>query len=210
MPTIPGELCPWIDRQFTDDDGNPLVGGLVYSYVTGTTTPKPTYADATLETENTNPLELDGTGRGTMFLEAGGYDFQVHDATDSPIYTVTAVESVAVTFLSSLGITLATGAQQVTSGYEVLDTDQFVTIDGTGGPDPCVINLPEVADRGLQLTLKNQGDVDVAVTPFASDTIDGAAGVFTLPAAAAGVFPTITFYPTAAGWLIQSGWNGFA
>jgi hypothetical protein len=74
MPTLPGELQPWIDRQFTDDDGVPLAGGLVQYYITGTVTPKDTFADAELTVANSNPGVLDAAGRSVVYLAAGGYD----------------------------------------------------------------------------------------------------------------------------------------
>lgn len=49
--------------QFFDSNGNPLAGGLLYTYVAGTTTPATTYTSVTGLTANTNPIILDAAGR---------------------------------------------------------------------------------------------------------------------------------------------------
>jgi len=55
--------------QFFDDNGNPLAGGKVYTYVAGTTTNKATYTEATESpgTQATNPVILDGSGRALIW-----------------------------------------------------------------------------------------------------------------------------------------------
>jgi len=49
--------------QFFDDDGVPLVGGLLYSYDAGTTTLRTTYTTSTGAIANTNPIVLNAGGR---------------------------------------------------------------------------------------------------------------------------------------------------
>lgn len=49
--------------QFFDNSGDPLNGGLIYTYEPGTTTNKTTYQDATLVTAHANPIVLDAYGR---------------------------------------------------------------------------------------------------------------------------------------------------
>lgn len=48
-------------------DGEPLSGGLVYTYECGTTTPKTTYTDYTGGTENENPVELSTNGDADIY-----------------------------------------------------------------------------------------------------------------------------------------------
>ena len=64
--SIPLSLFP-VTRWF-DDNGAPLVFGLVYTLVAGTNTPQPTYADVNTVAANTNPLVLDASGRGQMWM----------------------------------------------------------------------------------------------------------------------------------------------
>jgi lysophospholipase L1-like esterase len=49
--------------QFLDNNANPLTGGLVYTYLAGTTTPAATYTSSSGGTANTNPIVLDSAGR---------------------------------------------------------------------------------------------------------------------------------------------------
>lgn len=63
FPTPNGE------RTFVDPNGDPYVGGLVFSYVPGTTTPSPTYADEGLTVVNPNPIVLDAAGRCVMWTD---------------------------------------------------------------------------------------------------------------------------------------------
>lgn len=70
--------------QFFDDDGNPLAGGKVHTYVAGTNTKKATYTNAAGNIQASNPLILDAAGRVTMW-GAGAYKFYVTDALDNPV-----------------------------------------------------------------------------------------------------------------------------
>jgi hypothetical protein len=49
--------------QFSDNNGVPLSGGLLYTYAAGTTTPQTTYTSISGVTANTNPVVLDSAGR---------------------------------------------------------------------------------------------------------------------------------------------------
>jgi len=49
--------------QFFTDNGTPLVGGLLYTYLAGTTTPAATYTSSTGVTANANPIVLNAAGR---------------------------------------------------------------------------------------------------------------------------------------------------
>lgn len=77
MPT----LSPPISFQAFNDDGSFMVGGLLYTYAAGTSTPKVTYSDYLLASPNTNPVVLDARGEATLFLD-GNYKYVLHDADD--------------------------------------------------------------------------------------------------------------------------------
>lgn len=65
-----------VKTKFTDDTGLPLIGGQVFSYVEGTSTPKDTYQDRAFTIPNTNPIILDDAGSCQMYLK-GGYRLRV-------------------------------------------------------------------------------------------------------------------------------------
>ncbi len=74
--------------QFADANGRPLAAAEIYTYETGTTTPKATYSDAGLSVANANPIEADSAGRfGDIFLDAGDYRFVLKDADGATIWT---------------------------------------------------------------------------------------------------------------------------
>lgn len=66
--------------QFFYDDGSPVAGGLLYTYLSGTTTPVTTYKDKALAVPNTNPIVLDSAGRCTMYVDTtNDYKFLLKD-----------------------------------------------------------------------------------------------------------------------------------
>lgn len=80
-------LPPVLKQRYFDSNGDPLVGGLLYTYQANTTTPQVTYKDSTgdVGTENTNPIELDANGEADMWLDPTlSYKFVLHDADDVP------------------------------------------------------------------------------------------------------------------------------
>lgn len=78
--------------QFFDDNGDPLSGGKIYTYVTGTTTPLTTYTTSSGLVARTNPIVLDAAGRitdsGEIWLTDGAvYKFVLKTSTDTLIKT---------------------------------------------------------------------------------------------------------------------------
>lgn len=51
-----------------DNNGNALVGGQLFTYAAGTTTPQATYTDSTQTTQNTNPVILNSRGEAQVWL----------------------------------------------------------------------------------------------------------------------------------------------
>jgi hypothetical protein len=82
-------LAPQPKAQFFDANGSPLVGGKVYTYAAGTTTPLQTYTDASGVTPNTNPVILDSRGECNLwFSTATSYKVVLESATDVLQWTV--------------------------------------------------------------------------------------------------------------------------
>ncbi|HHP6322674.1 TPA: hypothetical protein ACSE3H_004285 [Acinetobacter baumannii] len=69
-----------VTAQFVDDNGKPLTGGQVWTYESGTTTPKATYVDPDGGAKNTNPIILDEAGRANIYLDDGAYRVRVLSA----------------------------------------------------------------------------------------------------------------------------------
>jgi hypothetical protein len=67
--------------------GLALVGGKLYTYSAGTSTPKNSYTDSTLGVANANPTILDSRGEANVWLD-GSYKFVLKDSADATIWTV--------------------------------------------------------------------------------------------------------------------------
>ena len=80
-------LTPNPKMQFFDQNGNPLVGGRVYTYLTGTLTPQFTFTDATGTVNNTNPVILDARGEASIWLGNLPYRFILKTAEDVTVWT---------------------------------------------------------------------------------------------------------------------------
>ena len=78
-------------QQFFDNNGDPLTGGKLYSYVAGTTTPQATYTTAAGNVPHANPIILDAAGRvatGEIWVSAGqNYKFVLKTSTEVTIAT---------------------------------------------------------------------------------------------------------------------------
>jgi len=82
-------LTPSPKQQIFGTDGLPLVGGKIFTYAAGTSTPIATYTDSSAGTANTNPIILDSLGQANIWLiNTTAYKFVVKDADDVLLYTV--------------------------------------------------------------------------------------------------------------------------
>jgi hypothetical protein len=81
-------LTPVPKIQFFDINGDPLVGGKLYSYAAGTTTPLATFTDQGGGTPNANPVILDSRGEANVWLGSSSYKLRLTTAADVDIWTV--------------------------------------------------------------------------------------------------------------------------
>lgn len=87
-------LTPFLFSQWFDNSGNPLAGGIINFYASGTLTLANTYSDATGLVPNANPLTLDSSGRPptAIFLQAIPYDMYLFDSLGNTIDTMTSIQ----------------------------------------------------------------------------------------------------------------------
>jgi len=95
-------LTPSPKMQFFDANGNPLVGGKLYTYAAGTNTPLATYTDAGGATPNSNPVILDSRGEANVWLGVTQYKFTLKDSLDNLIWTVDNLNQVDAVTLARL------------------------------------------------------------------------------------------------------------
>lgn len=74
-------------QAYFSSSGTPLVGGRLYTYAAGTSTPKATWSDAAGTTPNTNPVVLDARGEAVIFF-SGAYKLELRDAANAVIWSV--------------------------------------------------------------------------------------------------------------------------
>lgn len=130
-----------VAAQFFDNNGVPLTGGKIYTYLAGTTTPVTTYVNSNGTTAHPNPIILDAAGRvpsGEIWLSDGvSYKFVTKTATDVLIGTydnITGINSNFVSYTNQQEIQTATAGQTVftltTMQYQAGTGSLSVFVDG--------------------------------------------------------------------------------
>ncbi len=103
-------LLPPGKQSYSDSAGLPLAGGKLYTYESGTTTPKATYSDAAGTVPNTNPVVLDARGEAVVFC-FGSYTLVLKTAADVTVWTVDGVAAPAeAAILAAVSTDLASTA----------------------------------------------------------------------------------------------------
>ena len=95
-------LTPTPKMQFFTANGDPLVGGKLYTYMAGTSNPLPTYTDQGGLTANTNPVIMDSRGEASVWLGGGVYKFVLKDSLDTLIWTADNVANTGDLFETAL------------------------------------------------------------------------------------------------------------
>jgi hypothetical protein len=101
---LSSDLGPLLKEQFFDNSGDPLAGGKLYSYASGTATPLATYTDSTALTPNANPIILDAAGRCDLWIGDAPYKFVMTDANDVQLWTVDPVRSLRAQIAAQINI----------------------------------------------------------------------------------------------------------
>ena len=154
-------LAPQPKAQFFDASGSPLVGGKVYTYAAGTTTPLETYTSESAVTPNTNPVILDSRGECNLwFSNASSYKVILESATDVLQWTVDNISTygtlasqnsnnVAITGGTIAGVTITTStitgdisgnAGTVTNGVYLTATQTLTNKTITGLASASTVN----------------------------------------------------------------------
>ena len=133
--------------QLFDNNGNPLAGGKIYTYLAGTTTNAATFTSAAGNIAHSNPIVLDGAGRvpsGEIWLTDGiAYKFVVEDSASALIGTfdnLTGINSNFVNFTNRQELQTATAGQTVfnltTMQYAPGTNNLTVFVDGVNQYGP--------------------------------------------------------------------------
>ena len=97
-------------RYFITGTNRPLAGGLLYTYLAGTTTNAATYSD-NLGTPNTNPVVLDADGQCNLFLDDNvSYRIILKNSAGVTQFDQDRVASISSAQLAALAVTVAATA----------------------------------------------------------------------------------------------------
>lgn len=144
---------PLLKAQFLDDNGNPLSGGLLYTYLAGSSTPVNTYTDSTGGTQNTNPVVLNARGEADVWLSSAlAYKFVLKDSLDAEIWSVD-------------NITIPEG------GGSGINTDQLVKITNADLAAQ-FLNDKLTGGDGVNVTIANPGAVEQLVLSVDTTYLD--------------------------------------
>ena len=137
-------LSPPPKLQFFGTDGLPLVGGKLYTYAAGTTTPLATYTDHTASSQNTNPIILNSAGQANVWLiDTTTYKYVLTTANDVLLFTVDYV-SVPLT-TNSFASPPPIGSNVPNEGtFTNLNVVDLMTLEGTGA---AIMNVGTTGER---------------------------------------------------------------
>lgn len=151
--------------QFFDNNGSPLAGGLVYTYVAGTTTPVVTYTTNTGTIANPNPIVLDSAGRtpAQIWLTSGNsYKFVLQTSAGVTLKTddnVFASFQLAVEVGIAVGLGASSVATNIAVGTTALDSNTTGANNTAVGYDAMTANT-----TGVQNTVVGSGALDANTT----------------------------------------------
>jgi hypothetical protein len=155
-------LCPSPRLQFLDVNGEPLAGGLLYSYAAGTSTPQATYQDANGAAANTNPVVLDAGGFANVWLAALTYKLVLQNASAVVQWTQDNVSAVSLAEL------------------QANNTFASITVTGNAaiGGNETVAGLLTAASATITGSAAVQGNLTAATAAIAgNETVGGTLGV---------------------------------
>ncbi len=187
-----GTVCPSPKFYGWDANGNPLSGGLLYTYAAGTTTPLATYSDAGLTIPNANPVVLNASGFATIFLSGTSYYFELKTALGVTVWTQDNVSAVP-SFNVDVDVT-------ATAGVAILAGQSVYSSDGSGG---LTAGRWYLTDADFTYASSAAAVVGIAPSAIAS----GAAGTVRLVGRATGLTgltPGLTYYASATAGALTS------
>lgn len=159
-------LIPTPVMQFFDSNGDPLVGGKVYTYAAGTSTPLATYTDQGGATPNANPVILDSRGEAAIWFGGSSYKLVLKTSADVLIWTADNVTAALASLAASSGSSLVgflpagTGAVATTAQAkmrESVSTKDFGAVGDQTTDDTAAVQLAINAALAAGVGLKVVG-----------------------------------------------------
>lgn len=128
-------LAPYVRIRELDANGNPLAGGKLYTYRSGTSTPKQTYSDGD-GTANANPVVLDSEGSADVWIDDDEpYRFRLETSTGALRWQRDGITNASGSVLRSVAniaaLKLISGSSTLTTIVDV--AGYYAVGDGGGG-----------------------------------------------------------------------------
>lgn len=159
--------------RFQDANGKPLVGGKLFSYQAGTTTPLATYVDSTTSAVNTNPTILDSTGSASVFLSNNVYKLVLQNSAGVVQWTADNISQIGFgsnNVITAASVTAGSYAfGPITTQYLVTDGDSitagaFLPSPGTQSWPSQLSQLPFFKNRATLINAAVSGQGCAAMT----------------------------------------------
>lgn len=166
------KIAPYAFFQEFDNNGNVLSGGKLYTYESGTTTPKATYTSSDEAVQNSNPVILDSSGRANVWLGVGAYTFALYTSDDVLVKTVSNITGESANQFAGDSYSISTNTL-INEIYE------GATIDCTASLTLSLVDA-STAGAGFVISVKNSSSGNVTIDPDAAELIDGAS-TLTIP-----------------------------
>lgn len=149
--------------QFFDSNGALLVGGKLYTYAAGTTTPLATYTSQTAGTPNANPVIMDARGEASVWLGSSYYYMELRTSTDALIWSADNVGGVASASGSTTQTFSVANAVALTDAINLGQANSlYAPLSGT---QPPINNFRLTLASGVPITTT---DVTAATTLYCS------------------------------------------
>jgi hypothetical protein len=212
-----------VAAQFFDNSGQVLTGGLLYTYLAGTTTPATTYTTSNGLTAQPNPIVLNAAGRvpdsGEIWLSDNTlYKFALKDQYGVQIATydnISGINSNFVTYGTQTQTITATQAQTVFSLTTVSYTPAANTLSVfvNGSKQILTTNYAETNSTTVTFVSGlNVGDL-VQFTTIVSTNINPTNAGTTAQRPVTGLVPGLQYYDTTLGipiWYNGTVWKNAA
>ena len=205
-----------VAAQFFDNSGQVLTGGLLYSYLAGTTTPAVTYTTSSGLIANSNPIVLDAAGRvsnsGEIWLTDGvSYKFVLQTSAAVQIATwdnIVGINSNFVTYGTQTQTITATQAQTIFTLTTVSYTPAGNTLSVFVNGSKQILTTNYVETSSTVVTFVdglNVGDL-VQFTTVVSTNVNAISAGTTAQRPVSGLVPGLQYYDTTL--VIPIWWNG--
>lgn len=148
--------------QFLDNNGQPLDGGFLWTFRTGTSEPWPSFKDGLHAVPWTNPVVFDSAGRAAIFFDAILYKLRLEDKDGVEIWTIDGVDG-------AVGIGAGTPPPHALT-HEPGGHDPILNLDGS------VITTGTIVRARLPDLLAYHGDFTPPATYNDGDIVYGPDG----------------------------------